>query len=299
MVPLSEIIASNKQISSTFQNGLVAVFAGGTSGVYIVGRSQGDASRIIKECKLLNSAGEYELIAADVSLLKSVDEVCRQIKNKETAINILFETQGSMGFKAKTSEGLPYVQSLTQHSRMSFILNLLPLLQRAEDLRRVWRNQSASVATILLEETARRAPNVSFVHTVPGVVKSGIQRDLDAEGFGMRLKIGIANLLMPLIQTLPVECGEGHVFFATSASYPSSHDGSKAAGVPLERNREVARGSNGKNGSGVYSMNNRNESASLRVEGLLAGFREDGTATKVWAHFAADIERVTGAEVAL
>jgi NADP-dependent 3-hydroxy acid dehydrogenase YdfG len=119
MVQLSEIIASNKRIPSTFPNGLVAVFVGGTSGVgeytlkalaqyagkiklrvYIVGRSEEAASRIIGECKQLNPSGVYEFIAADVSLLKSVDEVCRQIKTKETAINILFETQGSMAFTA-------------------------------------------------------------------------------------------------------------------------------------------------------------------------------------------------------
>jgi NADP-dependent 3-hydroxy acid dehydrogenase YdfG len=119
MVLLSEVIASNKRIPSTFPNGLVAVFVGGTSGVgeytlkalaqyagkiklrvYIVGRSQEAASRIIEECEQLNSGGEYNFIAADVSLINSVDKVCRQIKNKETAINILFETQGSMAFNA-------------------------------------------------------------------------------------------------------------------------------------------------------------------------------------------------------
>jgi NADP-dependent 3-hydroxy acid dehydrogenase YdfG len=126
MVLLSEVTASNKRIPSTFPNGLVAVFVGGTSGVgeytlkalakyagkiklrvYIVGRSQDAASRIIDECKQLNSSGEYEFIAADVSLLNSVDEVCRQVKSKEIAINILFETQGSMAFTASPFDPTP------------------------------------------------------------------------------------------------------------------------------------------------------------------------------------------------
>jgi hypothetical protein len=126
MVQLSQVIASNRRIPSGFPNGLVAVFVGGTSGVgeytlkalaqyvgkiklrvYIVGRSEEAASRIIKECKQLSSSGDYNFIAADVSLLKSVDEVCRQIQSKETAINILFETQGSMAFAASMLTSYP------------------------------------------------------------------------------------------------------------------------------------------------------------------------------------------------
>jgi len=115
MVALSEIIASNERISSTIPDGLVAVFVGGTNGVgeytlkafakyatkpqlYIVGRSQEAADRIIEECKQLNPSGKFEFIKSDISLLKNVDDVCRQIKSKETAINILFESQGTMAF---------------------------------------------------------------------------------------------------------------------------------------------------------------------------------------------------------
>jgi NADP-dependent 3-hydroxy acid dehydrogenase YdfG len=117
MVPLPSIITSNKHIASTFPDGLVAVFVGGTSGVgeytllklakyasklrvYIVGRSQESADRIIKECKLLNPDGKFQFIRSDISLLANVDDVCRQIMRKETAINILFQSQGSMAFKS-------------------------------------------------------------------------------------------------------------------------------------------------------------------------------------------------------
>jgi NAD(P)-dependent dehydrogenase (short-subunit alcohol dehydrogenase family) len=120
MVELSKVIASNERIATTFLDGLVTVFVGGTSGVgeytvkafakyasnpraYIIGRSQEAADRIIKECKQLNPGGKFEFIEADVSLLKNVDDVCRQIKEKEKAINILFESQGTMTFKKSMS----------------------------------------------------------------------------------------------------------------------------------------------------------------------------------------------------
>jgi NAD(P)-dependent dehydrogenase (short-subunit alcohol dehydrogenase family) len=116
MVALKDILASNSRISSDLPKGLVAVFVGATSGigeytlkcfarrassprVYIIGRSQSAADRILNECKILNSNGTFEFIRADVGLLKEVDDACRQIREKEESVNILFMTQGSLAAK--------------------------------------------------------------------------------------------------------------------------------------------------------------------------------------------------------
>lgn len=61
----------------------------------------------------------------------------------------------------------------------------------------------------------------------------------------------------------------------------------------------TARGTDGKPGSGVYSISNKCEVASPKVEELLATFRKDGTAEKVWDYFAADFKRITGVDVPL
>jgi NADP-dependent 3-hydroxy acid dehydrogenase YdfG len=120
MVALPEVIASNKRIATTFPDGLVAVFVGGTSGVgeytlkafakyapksrvYIVGRSQEAAYRIIEECKQVNPGGKFTFIKGDVSLMNGVDDVCRQIQSMETTVNLLFESQGSMEYKSSMS----------------------------------------------------------------------------------------------------------------------------------------------------------------------------------------------------
>lgn len=144
---------------------------------------------------------------------------------------------------------------------------------------------------------AKRAPEVSFIHTVPGVVKSGILRD--AEGTGMAIRIAISKLLMPLIATSPAESGERHAFVATSAVYPPGQQTSTSCiGVPLQ-GLMTARGTDGKEGSGVYSISNKCEVASQKVEELLATFRKDGTAKKVWDYFAADFKRIMGVDVPL
>ena len=119
MVSLTDVQSSNSRIASALPPGLVAVFVGATSGVgetslkqfakhtrqprvYFVGRSQEAGDRIAAECKSLNSEGEYFFIRADVSLICTVDDICRDIKNKEKAVNLLFLSTGSL-----ISKGMP------------------------------------------------------------------------------------------------------------------------------------------------------------------------------------------------
>lgn len=115
MVGLDEIQSSNDQIPTSYPQGLVAVFAGATAGIgettlrefarhtskpriYIIGRSQEACDRLDADLKQVNAAGQYIFIRSDVSLLRNVDDVCRQIISKETAINVLFMSQGTLNF---------------------------------------------------------------------------------------------------------------------------------------------------------------------------------------------------------
>ncbi|KAI9898943.1 hypothetical protein N3K66_005404 [Trichothecium roseum] len=203
---------------------------------------------------------------------------------------------------------------------MRFITGLLPLVQNATGLRRVvsvlagtfegpidldnlaclgfpllkQRDQVAAIHTLLLEEMKRRAPSVSFVHTVPGVVKSGITRD--ATGFGMSVIIAISNLMSPLISTSPDESGERHVFAATNAIYSPDHQPDHRQGVRSGTGVEVARGSNGQDGSGIYTVTHKGESSTAK-EHLLDQFRKDGTAQKVWNMVDQDVQRITGSRM--
>lgn len=116
MVSLDAMRASNAHIPTFLPPGLVAVFAGATSGigeatlkefvrhaviavrpkVFFLGRGQASGDRITKELKTLNSEGQYTFVACDLSLMRNVDEACRQIKEKETTINLLFLTIGTL-----------------------------------------------------------------------------------------------------------------------------------------------------------------------------------------------------------
>ena len=60
-----------------------------------MGRSE-EAGKCIKaELETLNSDGKYVSIKSDVSLLKNVDSVCRDIRRQETAIDVLFISAGT------------------------------------------------------------------------------------------------------------------------------------------------------------------------------------------------------------
>jgi hypothetical protein len=212
--------------------------------------------------------------------------------------------------------------ALAVHSRTRFIVNLLPLLQKATALRRVvsvfaatkegpinttdfqgWklplmaqRGHASSIVTLSLETLSKKAPDVSFIHNFPGVVKSGIARGTTGAIWFM-VKAAI-RVLGPLVYIPIVEVGERHLFLATSARYPASKSEDTASGVPLAEGLAIARGTSSKIGSGIYSVDEQGESAKPKVEELLAQLRKEGMVEKVWEHIRGEFVRITEVEAA-
>lgn len=127
MVALDKVQKSNAQLTTTHSAGLVAVFAGATAGIgetslrefarhtskprtYVVGRSQEACERLDVDLKGVNPEGQYIFIRSDVSLLRNVDDVCRQVRDKESAINVLFMSQGTLNF-SKGEQEIPRTKS--------------------------------------------------------------------------------------------------------------------------------------------------------------------------------------------
>ncbi|KAK3331764.1 hypothetical protein B0T19DRAFT_438646 [Cercophora scortea] len=339
MVALEQIRASNAKIATALRPGLVAVFAGATSGlgettlkqfaknavrprIYFIGRSIESGKRVRDELVKLNPAGEYNFVSVDVSLLRAVDDVCRKIKAKETAINLLFLSTGTMLGSKETEEGLNYPVAVTLYARLRFLVNLLPLLQNATDLRRVVtvlagtkegpvdtsdfqcrhmslmdlakaRGHFSSILTFALETAAQKAPNVGFVHAYPGFVKTKF--GYDVKGVGASILRGIYDVVYPVVGPLfatPIgEAGERLLFLATSARF--SEAGGRT-GVPLAEDVAVAKGTDGKSGSGVYSVDNGGEPGSAKVEQLLGELRTQGIPQEVWAEVEGEFVRITG-----
>ncbi|OAA68485.1 NAD(P)-binding domain protein [Niveomyces insectorum RCEF 264] len=320
MVALSVVRASNALIGTALPPGLVAVFVGGTSGigevsvkafakyanrprVYIVGRSQTAADRIVAECKSLSPLGEFHFIKADVSLIRKVDELCAELKAKEQALNLLFLSAGAPSLDR--AQHLHLLAVLNYYARFRIISNLLPLLQHAPSLRRIvtvgggglegqldmddlealrvpppdLRGHLTTLITLGLEALARNAPEVSIVHDYPGTVKTPLLNGMPKEA--------LRNLeFVPL-----EECGERHVYLATSARYPPRSG--QGVGLRLDGEPEVSVGSNGDVGSGLYSVGKDGEGLSPETLKFLAVLRGKGTVDTILQHTEAVYKRIT------
>ncbi|KAK0715948.1 hypothetical protein B0H67DRAFT_582066 [Lasiosphaeris hirsuta] len=341
MVTLEQIRSSNARIATELPPDLVSVFLGGTGAVgettmkqlaklaakpriYIQGRSKETGDRLVAELKELNPDGEYFFIAADIASLYNVDDFCREIKSKESHINLLFMATGTLASGKDTLEGLPYHTSVIYYARIRVISNLLPLLQRASSLRRVvsvfagtkegvidaadfegrhlaltaTRPHMAGMMTLALESLALEAPDVSFVHSFPGSVKTNLGKDVRTAPIMMYRAVW--KVIGPLVNIPFAEAGERQLFLATSARFPARPVGGEVdvaatAGVRVGEEVRVAPGSNGEVGGGVYSVNFDGEGAPVKVRDALQKLRDNDIVRKLWLHTEDVFTRVTGA----
>ena len=140
------------------------------------------------------------------------------------------------------------------------------------------QGHQASITTLALEAHHRAAPEVSFVHNFPGTVESGIARG--SIGWLMRFLKIIESVLGSWVRIPLDEAGDRHVFFCTSARF-SNGSGDTTAGVPLVEGLGLARGTDGRPGTGVHSIDHNGESASPKTERLLAQMRTQGVVEEV------------------
>ncbi|KAK9446953.1 short-chain dehydrogenase reductase SDR [Limtongia smithiae] len=336
MVQLTDIRDSNTRIATELPAKLVAVFVGATGGIgettmkqfakhvkepfiYFVGRTESAAVRIKAELAALNPQGKYIFLQSDVSLIRNVDTVCNEIKKRETAINVLCISAGTLVFDKYTSEGILYFSALSIYSRFRFIENLLPLLDRATGLRRVLsvlagtkegeldrtditgqsikniirgRRHTTSMMTLGLEVLAKKAPSVTFVHDYPGFVKTNLGSD--SKSLLMTVLAIVATVLAPFLSIPIEETGERHLFFLTSARFPGLSEPDAAAGVALGEHVSIALGSNGEPGSGVYSIDYNGDPGSPATVAVLAKLRKEGAGEQVWEHIEDVFTKITG-----
>ncbi|GKU19182.1 unnamed protein product [Fusarium langsethiae] len=316
MVSLSDVQQTNALAASKLPAGLVAVFAGATAGIgetalkafakhalrlkiYFIGRSQEAGDRLQIELRNINPEGSYVFVKKDMGLLENVDEVCRDIKSRETVLNLLFLSQGTLKMGVDTDEGLSIVMAVAHYSRARLTVNLLPLLRKASCLRRVVTVMAASTAPEVicvppspsLEALARQAPEVSFIHNFSGSVDTDLIRSGD--GVMMQvMKYWFKVSMTVRRQWLPKEeCGERHAWLCWSGMFP---DRLGQSGNGVESAGGVAVGVDGSRGSGVYSLDWDGESAGDEVVKLLGEYRQEGMVDKVWKDLETEFVRITG-----
>lgn len=153
-----------------------------------------------------------------------------------------------------------------------------------------FRGHGASMATLTMEHFAKQYSSVSFIHAFPGPVKSGIGR---GPGWTLFLMRTVGAMLGPFVYIPLEESGQRHLYLCTSARYPAKA-AEKSSAVPLGNELLVAKGTDGLVGSGVYTVDERCESADEKVDALLAKLRKEGMTEKVWQNHEEEFVRITG-----
>lgn len=117
MVNIADVRNSNTSFMGK-PPGMVALFVGGTSGigkgtlkqlskyanaprVYIVGRSKSSITPLLKELQDLNPQGTFTFIESQISLIKNVDKVCEEIKEKEQKMDLIFLSPGYLTLEGR------------------------------------------------------------------------------------------------------------------------------------------------------------------------------------------------------
>ncbi len=154
------------------------------------------------------------------------------------------------------------------------------------------RGHVSTLITLGLESVAKTAPDVSFIHDYPGTVRTALAGRMEGILGGLtRLYFLIAGYWV----CVPIEeCGERHLYLATSARYPPAGvDNGGGSGVPLGDGVELARGTTGAVGNGIYSVGWDGMSASPAVEKLLAEYRDARLVEEIQRHAESEFDRIT------
>jgi NAD(P)-dependent dehydrogenase (short-subunit alcohol dehydrogenase family) len=281
-------------------------------------RRKEEADRIISELYHLNPEGSATFIQKDITLIRSVDEVCADLRVKEPIINALFLTAGYMTLKGRreSEEGLDKKMAVNYYARMRFVVDLMPNLTAAADAGQLSRVNSVLAAgsegdvrvddldlrhnftlhaalahctvftDFMMEEFAKRYPGTTFMHSYPGTVKTGIANQLNGP---IRLAVKVMYAVMtPWILNVQ-ESGERHFFQLTSMCYPSKkwqgascRGDSDAPGIPVEARLDVMEGSDDVKGSGAYLLDWDSKPAG--DERVLGKYRAMDFGPRVWEH---------------
>lgn len=147
----------------------------------------------------------------------------------------------------------------------------------------------------MLEQFATKDPGISFVHSHPSVVETGVGRELP-----LWARLGL-KVFTPLVKVFAVpieETGERQLFIATSPMFPPGKPttkdgkgdapetaviGTTESGKGVRREVvPIATGIDGQVGSGAYLVEWNGEITGKM--GLLEKYRQQGAPKTIWEH---------------
>ncbi|KAG6917686.1 hypothetical protein DXG01_001661 [Tephrocybe rancida] len=230
MPTLNAIKAANALFNPSYRP--VAIFVGGTSGIgqglaeafarhtkgnahiVIIGRNRASADSIIAQFPKPTDSATYthEFVQCDVTRMKNVESVSKELLTRIPKINFLFMSPGLFTTKGRdeTEEGIDTKLAVHYYARWKFIDSLLPALVNAKDagedakvmsvlgagkggeinlddlgLKKTFSLTSAALEAptyndLMLQDYAAKYPTLTFVHSCPGYVRTSLMSSSDS-----------------------------------------------------------------------------------------------------------------------
>ncbi|KAG5648434.1 hypothetical protein DXG03_005008 [Asterophora parasitica] len=203
--------------TSGIGQGLAEAFARHTKGnahIVVIGRNRAAADAILAQFpKPASGTAQttHEFVQCDVTLMKNVESVTKGLLARIPKINFLVMSPGILAVKGRdeTTEGIDKKLAVHYYARWKFIDGLLPALRRANEigedakvlsvmaagkggpidlddlgLKKTYSVGNAGIAAptyndLMVQEYAQRNPGLTFVHSYPGVVNTGLITNSD------------------------------------------------------------------------------------------------------------------------
>jgi NAD(P)-dependent dehydrogenase (short-subunit alcohol dehydrogenase family) len=264
-----------------------------TPNIYIIGRSESKFTPTLERLRTLNSSATITFLEAQISLLKEVHRVCKTILSQEEKLDILWLSQGALMPPAHklTEEGLTEPFAVNIYSRFYFMHLLAPLLSKSPDPRVLSilspgqegtlnttdiglqkpenygflaaNSQAVTVMSLGMRELSLLHPQISFIHTFPGMVATDVHSRLTSNLSGPTKILGYllqyaAPLLAYFLGYTPEGAGQVGLFECTDVRFSTA------------------------SGKGFWRVSDSAEE--LKPLKVLTGYEEDGTGAKVREH---------------
>ncbi|KAF9524464.1 hypothetical protein CPB83DRAFT_820023 [Crepidotus variabilis] len=234
---------------------ITELFAQTTQGkahIILVARNQAAADEIIASLPKPSSASQdhqytYEFIRCDVTSMKSIHEMSKNLVQRLPKINFLVHCAGGIDFagRVNTEEGLDTKLAFRYYSKFALSYDLLPLLRNAVKLKEKAAvvsvlgagyapdidtnnlgmeqsytglkaiSQSLAYVDVMTAEFARREPDIAWIHTYPGSVYT--RGMLTIGGPAVQFGLSVLSPILKLTLIKKEDCAERILFILLSA----------------------------------------------------------------------------------
>ncbi|KAJ7473776.1 NAD(P)-binding protein [Mycena galericulata] len=254
--------------TSGIGQGMAEAFARHTKGnanIVLVGRNRAAAETILASLPKPTAPGvKHEFVECDISLMKNVRRTAGELLTRFPKVNFLVLTAGvlTLDGRNETEEGIDRKLAVHYYGRWRFVRDMLPSLEAAhkagEDARvmsvlaagqggaidlddlgliKTFSLSNAAAAgptynDIMINDFAARYPGISFVHSYPGIVASGLLKASNTPSLRM------ANVLMPLLSPFSfsvTNSGEHHLYALLKAGPGAVRTDQKGADIGLTK----------------------------------------------------------------